>query len=157
VKELIIDISGRKIRNAKELKDLFRDLKDGKHLVTVKDFRKRSLNQNAYYWGVVVPMVKDGLYQAGFDEVTTNEDAHEMLKQIHLTKRMVSKLSGDVIDLAGSSAKLTIPEFNDYIERICKWAVEYLGVVIPSPEEQYAVFVEYNEQLQESIVDNDIE
>lgn len=156
MKELIIDISNRKIRNSNELKQLFRDLKDGKHLVTIKDIRKRSINQNAYYWAVVVPMVKDGLFHAGFDEVTTNEDAHEMLKQIHLTRRMISKTTGDVIDLAGSSKLLSIPEFNDYIEKICKWAVEYLGIVIPSPDEQYAVFVEYNNELHESIVDSDI-
>ena len=56
-----------------EFKAAFRYLKDGKHLVTIKDVRKRSLPQNAYYWGVVVPMVLRGLRDAGFDEVENNE------------------------------------------------------------------------------------
>lgn len=154
-KELIIEVSNRRIKNLAEFKSFFRDMKDGRHLLTRKDIRKRSLQQNAYYWSVVVPMCQKGLYDAGFEDCITNEDAHEMLKQFHLSRRMVSKQTGDTIDLAGSSKKLSIPEFNDYIERICRWAVEYLGIVIPSPDQEFAEFCEYNEQLNESIVDSD--
>ncbi len=150
--EVIIHISNRRIVNMQEFKDAFNQLKDGKHLVTVKDMRKRSVPQNSYYWGVVVPMVRKGLYDAGYDEVTTNEDAHEVLKHIHLRKRIVSKQTGDVIDISDSSAKLSIPQFNEYIEAICKWASEFLNVVIPSPNEEIIAFAEYNRWLQESIV-----
>ncbi|MBK7885165.1 MAG: hypothetical protein IPJ81_16280 [Chitinophagaceae bacterium] len=148
--EVIIHINNRKVINMKEFREAFNQLKDGKHLVTVKDMRKRSIPQNAYYWGVVVPMVKKGLYDAGYDEVTTNEDAHEVMKHIHLRKRIVSKQTGDVIDISNSSAKLSIPEFNIYIEAICKWASEYLGIVIPSPNDQLIEF----EQWQNSIVES---
>ncbi|MBK7885514.1 MAG: hypothetical protein IPJ81_18245 [Chitinophagaceae bacterium] len=58
--EVIIHINNRKVINMKEFREAFNQLKDGKHLVTVKDMRKRSIPQNAYYWGVVVPMVKKG-------------------------------------------------------------------------------------------------
>ena len=85
-------------------------------------------------------MKKKGLYDAGYDEVTTNDDAHEVMKHIHLRKRIVSKQTGDVIDISNSSAKLSIPEFNIYIEAICKWASEYLGIVIPEPNDQLAEF-----------------
>lgn len=122
-----------------EFRTAFAQLKDGKHLVTVKDMRKRSIPQNSYYWGVIVPLVRKGLYDAGYDEVRTNDDAHEVLKHIHLRKRMVSRQTGDVIDIAGSSAKLTTPEFNEYIESICRWSAEFLGVVIPSPHEYLSV------------------
>lgn len=147
--ELVININNRKLINPAEFKNALKDLKDGKHLVTVKDYRKRSLSQNAYYWGVIVPLVKNGLYEAGFDEVKTTADAHEVMKHVLLRNRLVSKQTGDVIDIAGSSSKLTIPEFNNYIETICKWASEYLGVVIPTPGEELAMFIDQVEEFVE--------
>ena len=69
-----------------------------------------------------------------------NDEAHTIIKQVILGKNMVSKVTGDMISISGSTAKLTIPEFNEFIEKICKWSAEYLGVVIPSPDEEYALF-----------------
>src|SRR5438552_17183381 len=100
--DLIIHIRDRNIVNMQELKAAFNSLKDGKHQVTIKDVRNRSLPQNDYYWAVIVPMCRKGLYDAGYDEVRTNDDAHEVLKHEHLRKRIVSKQTGDVIDIAGS-------------------------------------------------------
>lgn len=151
--EVIINIINRKLMNVDDLKSAFRNLKDGKHIVTVKDFRKRSIPQNAYYWSVMVPMIKEGLYEAGFDEITNNDEAHEIIKQVHLSKRMTSKQTGDIIDISGSTTKLSITEFNEFIERVCKWAAEYLGIQIPSPNEELIMFSEYNNALQESIVE----
>lgn len=145
--EVVIHISNKKVINMAEFREAFNRLKDGKHLVTVKDIRRRSVPQNAYYWGVIVPMVRRGLYEAGYEEVKTNDDAHEVMKHVHLKKRVVSRQTGDVIDLAGSSADLSIPEFAEYIERICQWAAEYLNVVIPSPYEQLVEFEEWEQKL----------
>jgi hypothetical protein len=145
--DLMINIRDRKIVNMQELKAAFNSLKDGKHQVTIKDVRNRSLPQNDYYWSVVVPMCRVGLYDAGYDEVKTNDDAHEVLKHVHLRRRMVSKQTGDVIDIAGSSAKLTVAEFSEYIESICKWSAEFLSVVIPSPNEELRTFAEHNDYL----------
>lgn len=151
--ELILNISNRKVINIAELKSAFSSLKDGKHFVTVKDYRKRSLPQNAYYHGVMVPMIQKGLFENGFDDVTTNEEAHEIIKMEFLSKRVVSKQTGDVKDIYGSTKKLTISEFNEFIEKVCKWAAEYLGITIPSPNEELILFAEYNQAMQESIAE----
>lgn len=147
--EVAIQVFNRKVLNIQEFRDAINQLKDGKHLVTVKDIRKRSIPQNAYYWAVLVPMVRAGLYDAGYDEVRTNEDAHVVLKHLHLKKNVVNKQTGETYQIDGSSAALAIPEFNDFIERICRWAAEYLGIVIPSPNEQFVEF----EQWEKSIVE----
>lgn len=149
MRELIVNISKRKIINMPELKEFFNKMKDGKHLLIVKDYRKRSLPQNAYYWGVMVPLIRRGLYDSGYDEVQTDEDAHEVIKHVHLKKRIVSKETGDVIDIAGSTAKLTIPEFNEFIERVCKWSAEWLNTYIPSPNEEMVEFEKWEDQLEE--------
>lgn len=150
MKEFILNISNRRIVNLQDFKQLLNSLKDGKHHIAVKDMRKRSLPQNAYYWGVVVPMVKQGLYEAGYDEVQSNDDAHEVIKHIHLKKRIVSKQTGDTIDIAGSTAKLSIPEFNNFIEDVCRWSAEFLGVVIPSPNQELVMF---EQRIEQSVAD----
>lgn len=134
-----------------EFRRAFAGIKDGKHLVTAKDMRRRSVAQNSYYWGVVVPMVRAALYESGFDQIRSVEDAHEALKYFHLRNRVVNEQTGEVIEITGSTKDLNVPEFNDYIERICRWAAEYLSIVIPSPNEELAEFENWvNERANEA-------
>lgn len=141
--ELFIHIANRSIVQMKEFRELFAMLKDGKYLVTIKDMRKRSLPLNRYYWGVVVPLVRKALYDQGYDDVRNNEDAHEVLKAIFLKKTLKNRVSGDEIVLDGSTAKLSMTEFNNFIEDICKWAATYLQIAIPSPNEQFVLYEEW--------------
>jgi hypothetical protein len=145
--QISINISNRKIVNASEFRQVLSTLKEGEYLITIKDSRKRSLHQNAYYWAVMVPMIRQGLYDAGFDEVRKNDDAHEIIKHVLLKKQVVSKQTGEFFDIAGSTASLSIPEFNEFIERVCKWSVEYLNVVIPSPYQQIAEFEDWESKI----------
>ena len=157
MQEVLISRTDRGLTNQDQLIAVFNSLKIGHYRVIVKDARTRSLPQNAYYWGVIIPLVRQGLLDAGYDEVRTSIDAHEVLKHLHLRKRFVSKQTGDVIDIAGSSSKLTIHEFNNYIENICRWSAEFLGVVIPSPNQQMAQLGEYIDFLECEEVENEIE
>lgn len=145
--EVVIHIHNKKVVNMDEFRAAFNELKNGKHLVTVKDIRKRSIPQNSYYWAVVVPLVRRGLYDIGFDEVQTNDDAHRLLKKQFIRKEFINKKTGEVARITGKSSGLSIPEFNEYIERICKWSAEYLDVVIPSPNQEFAVFEEWENSI----------
>lgn len=143
--EVIVHKGSNTILNMADFRAAFDQMKDGKIHIAMKDYRKRSIPQNAYYWCVVVPMVRKALYDTGWDDIQTNDDAHEVLKRQFIRKKLVNKETGEVVIIAGKSSLLTIPEFNDYIERICKWAAEYLSIVIPSPNQQYHEFEEYTE------------
>jgi len=107
---------------------------DGKDIcITVERKRKkRSLNQNQYYWGVVVPACKQILVEYGND--VDDEEVHSFLKE------HVGKLTGSVVDGKGrraitkSSAALSTSEFEQYILRIIVWAATE-HVIIPSPNE----------------------
>jgi hypothetical protein len=140
--EFILNIANRQICNLTNAKEVFNSLKDGKYLVQIKSIKKRSLPQNAYYWGVVVPMVKDGLQQVGYNDVKENEDAHEIMKYLFLKKKMKSELNDDEIIIAGSTADLKTKQFNIYLEEIWQWAAEYLNIQIPHPNEQTVLFNE---------------
>ena len=154
VKELFIVMSNNCIMNMDEFRKLFYGLKNGKYHITLKDARQRSIPQNRYYRGVVVPLVREGLYEAGYDEVKTNEDAHEVLKGLFHKKNIVNKLTGDVITTVLSTTELTIPDFEKYIETICKWAAEFLGVAIPAPHQAYVEYAEWEEVI---LLENEVE
>lgn len=153
MKEIALNIFGRKIQNADEVRRGFADLRDGKYLITIKDVRRRTLSQNGYYWAVVCPLVQKALHDAGYDEVQTTDDAHEVMKHIFLKKKVINKNTDECIEIAGSSATLSTPEFNEYIDRICRWAMEYLGLDIPSPSRELALFAEW----EKNIIDGTIE
>lgn len=95
--------------------------------------KQRSNDQNAYMWGVVVPIVCGGLRHLGHD--VDEQDTHEFLKARFNSKKIVN-IDGVVEELPTSTTKLTTSEMMDYIARIQQWAAEYLGLVIPDPLQQ---------------------
>jgi len=145
--ELRITIASRTIQNMKEFRELFAHLKDGNYLITIKDNRKRTIPLNRYYWGVVVPMVRVGLYDQGYDEVKRNDDAHAVLKALFLDKIIKNRLSDEEIRIAGSTASLSITEFNNFLEAVIKWASEYLQIAIPSPNEQFVLYESWEDKI----------
>ena len=115
-------------------------LTDGNYLVKIEKRKKRSTNQNSYLHGVIIPMVFDGLRDAGFDEVRTLEDAKLIIKSLFLKKSIVSKSTGEVIEIIQDTSALTTTEFNEFIEAVQKWGSEYLNIYIPNPSEPIKLF-----------------
>lgn len=106
-----------------------RTFKTGTHvdLVIRKHKSQRSTEQNAYYWGVVVPILADHF---GYDA----EEMHEELKL------MFNPIDSKVVPgrkIGGSTTKLSTVEFysdeSSYVERICRWAASEHGLYIPPP------------------------
>lgn len=113
-------------------KDLFRRAfwpHERKRVVlTVKRERKdRSLNQNNYYWGVVVTMIGQAIGE------TDIESVHEVLKREH--NYYIRTVSGRDIRVPLSTADLNTADFEAYMERVRRWASEYLSLYIPLPNE----------------------
>ena len=91
--------------------------------VLVRKHRKaRSLNQNRFYWGVAIAMISEA---TGYEP----EEAHDALKAMFLTDHVDSALPR-----IRSSADLSTVEFNEYIEKIQRFAAEKLDLIIPDPE-----------------------
>ena len=140
MEEFVIHIENKKVTNGKVFRKKLDALADGTYTVIVKTRKQRSLNQNGFYWGIVVDMVKDGLRDVGYDDFRTNDQVHEFLKVLFLKKDVPNKLTGEVITMVQSTRDLTTIEFMDYLERIAQWASEFLGIVIPQPNTQSAFF-----------------
>jgi len=124
---------------------------------------KRSVEQNAYYWGAVIPFIhklklfpKLALYQLSDDVevkdgigVSCQELYHGVLSNEFLgynvgTKKEIKK---GVI----RSSSLSISSFEIYLILINEWVQEQTGLHIPSPDEfeNWTVFVANPHSTQE--------
>lgn len=98
-------------------------------IIIRKHSSKRSNDQNAYYWGVVIPILADHF---GYDN---REDLHNDLKlKFNPIKSKINP--GQVI--GGTTTTMSTVEFmadeNSYVERICRWAAMDHGLYIPPPK-----------------------
>ena len=114
---------------------------NGKFLMKIEDKNKRSLSQNSYYWACVVPMVYAALRNEGYDDVKTEEDAHEIMKELFLKQQIASKKKGgEVLEFSRSTTDLNKEQFSEYLESIWRWAAEFLNTVIPNPGQSVDMF-----------------
>jgi hypothetical protein len=124
-----------KIDNPAMVKRAF-NLPDGWYEFEPKRKNRRSNLQNAYYWGVVVAMVHEGLRDMGND--VSLMETHEYLKARFNTKEIVNTIVGEVTEVPMSTTDLNKEDFAAYIEKIQQFAAEYLNINIPSPGQQVA-------------------
>ena len=99
----------------------------GKVEIVVKKFKKeRSLQQNKYYWSVVVPLISSEL---GY----TREEMHEVLKSLFLKDHINFK--GENLVIIRSTTDLKTDEFENYLSEIRIWASKELSIYVPEPNE----------------------
>jgi len=100
---------------------------EGEYAVTVERWRERRSNsQNAYYWGVIVPMVAE---HCGYseDEAATAIEWHFL------------QVAGSNPPTARCAKALTTVEFSEHCSRVRQWASATLGVYIPEPNEDVTI------------------
>lgn len=109
--------------NLHRLFDYLKTLEGVRCEVSVRKIRaQRSNNQNNYYFGVVCKVLGDYF---GYEP----DEMHEALKLKFLQVGAV-----DVPTLK-STTKLNTAEFEDYLERIRRWAAIDYSIAIPLPNE----------------------
>ncbi len=71
------------VHDSKSILQHFKALPDGFYNLSITSHQnKRSILQNNYYWGVVVPFVKDFFNQYKRDSPMTDKQAHAQFKDI---------------------------------------------------------------------------
>lgn len=108
-------------------------LRDGPVDIAVTRRRAtRSAVQNNFWWGVVVALLSE---HTGFSP----DEMHDVLKAKFLPRRLaVTDGNGEIVNefvVGGSTTRLSTLEFGELIERVRQWAADYLGVLIPEPNE----------------------
>lgn len=114
-----------------KMQQLCRSL-EGKRIEMVikKVQKKRSLNQNAYYWGVPVKMLAEK-YAGGTKEDI--DSVHDFLGTEFLT--VTKTVMGREFKVVRSTSRLSTVEFEKYCARIRMWASVALDFYIPEPNE----------------------
>jgi hypothetical protein len=85
--------------------------------------KKRSLNQNSYYWGVVIEMLSEA---SGYEP----EEMHDALKERFLRIHAYTALP-----TVRSTTDLTTVEFEEYMRQCRQLSAEMFGLYIPEPNE----------------------
>lgn len=94
--------------------------------------KKRSQNQNAYYWAVVVPAITKALNDLG--EMLTDASTHEFLKYRNLKQVLVNKETGEELGVyGGSTSALTTFQFGLYLDDCIQFSQQQLNTTIPPP------------------------
>ncbi len=107
---------------------------DGRVEVSIRpQARDKSLRQLRYYWGRVLPLMAD---ETGQDV----ESIHADMCERFLPRRRVAYVhrgTGEVIEreIVGRVSGSKAPEMFDFTERVRQFAAEFLGLVIPPPED----------------------
>lgn len=104
---------------------------EGKQVVLSVVEPKRSLNQNAYYFGAYLPLIAQ---ETGNTDI---EALHELFKKKFLAKRFVTVMGEDV-EVQKSTKKLRKSEFAEFI-----MAIE-AETEIPAPDPELAGYISNN-------------
>jgi len=86
----------------------------------------RSVEQNNYYWGVVIKMIGE---ETGCPTKADQEDLHKQLSAMFLVKR------GKFGTYVESTTRLETDIFERYLQALRDWALEFHGIRIPLPNE----------------------
>jgi hypothetical protein len=97
-----------------------------------EEVRKRSSQQNNYYWGVVLPFVKDLLNETGWNY--SIEDVHDYLRGEFCYKELINTETGEVRRIIMSTTSLTTVGFSEYIEKINGFLTENFCCSLPESE-----------------------
>lgn len=113
------------------IRDAARGWADGSVLLVVQTaHRDRSLPQLRYYRGVVLPAIAEA---TGQDEDAIHEDMiARFLPPRHVA--YVNPTTGEVDERAvpRRTSGLSVGEYSDFVDRVCAWCGEWLGLIIPA-------------------------
>jgi hypothetical protein len=96
------------------------------------DYQIRTINQNNYYFGVVIPAIQNFYLELNKENIPAKK-IHKELKNT-FAKGKVFLIGEDDIKIGRSTATATTREFNEYLECIWAWYAKE-GLIIPKPNE----------------------
>ena len=127
--------NGSLTRNVNLIKDAIQTFEGKQIIIKIeKAKKKRSTQQNRFYYGVIIPIVQNCLKEAG--HVMTNESTHDLIKLKFLKETLfVNETTGEVIERIKSTTELSTSQFMDLLAEINNFTFEYFGVNLPSPND----------------------
>ena len=102
--------------------------------------KRRSISQNAWYWGQVLPCCLHGFKEMGHERLDI-DTLHSFFKARFLDEpeKIVSPHSGEEITLTKTTTNLTTTQMMAYTDSIIRFAAEFLGISIPDPTPIFSI------------------
>jgi hypothetical protein len=121
----------------KLMKDFLKGLK-GNYWVEIRRCRQqRTLDQNAFFHGVWLPIIAERLTELWGENVTP-DTAKAYVKDEFLRWPIVNKETGETFgyETRGTS-QLDVKEFSEFLDKIYVWALRYLDEELPESNRSY--------------------
>lgn len=127
--------------DAKGFMMYLRSLKGRVSILIKRAYRKRTIPENSYYWGVIITMLAEE-YGSNRDGVSPHEWWHEAMKTMFLKHIEYRDLGGIQVRFerirSTAEESFSTVDAEEYYENIRRWAAEYLNFYIPAPNEAQA-------------------
>lgn len=92
--------------------------------------RTRTLDQNAYYWSAVVTPWLEWLREEYGDPALDKHQAHELLKEAVLGRKVLKNAKGEEIDVPPRTRGMKTDEFAQYVEAAALFLAAFAGIVV---------------------------
>ncbi|MEE6129130.1 hypothetical protein V2E39_17145 [Chryseobacterium arthrosphaerae] len=143
MKSIEIDtrIEGGKFRQNKDfIRDAIRQF-EGKEIKIVfkRKYKKRSNNENAFYWGVWIPILQRAILDT-WGEIRDANDVHEIIKLNCNYEEKINEVTGSFIRVPKSSTDLNTYQWEfEFKQKIRQFALEFFNITLPEPDEQLKI------------------
>ena len=124
-------------RNRNMVLDLIKSYEGSDVVISFdKPKKKRSNNQNQYYWGCCIPLIQNGLKDATGEFRSADNIHYNILLPLFAPLREIVNINtGEITNERLTSSDMTTTQFCEYIMELQKWSKEFLNIDIPNPNE----------------------
>lgn len=129
-------VNGKLIRNRAKLKQAVQNF-EGKEIeiIVKRKTNHRSNQQNAYYFGVVIPITIQAV-ENEWGETWDIEKAHNLYKSLFLYEEKVNPETSEVIKVPTSSTENTTTKQEVFHTQCRDFLKEWFNVEVPLPNEE---------------------
>lgn len=103
-------------------------------LTIAKAKKKRSNNQNAYYWGLLIPLTQNAI-KTEWGEIWSKEKTHDFYKLHFNYVEKVNENTSEVIKIPKSTTDNTTTQQEEYHAQIREFLKDWFNVTAPLPNE----------------------
>lgn len=134
---LTAKVKGGKISNPSKIKEAIQSFEGKEIQISIqKKKRQRSSQQNAYYWGLLLPLTTEAV-KTEWGEIWSNEKAHEFYKSMFLFNE--KQKEGKTVKVPKSTSENSTLQQEDYHLQIRGFLLEWFNVSAPLPNEQILI------------------
>lgn len=131
--------NGKFKRNLNTVLDIVKQFNGMEVLLTFeKPKKKRTTPQNAYYWGLLIPLTQSAIKES-WGEVWSKDKTHEFYKLHFNYLEKVNEQTGEVVKIPKSTTENTTTQQEDYHAQIRQFLKEWFNTDAPLPNENIEI------------------